>query len=338
MLSYARAIAAIKAYPYRFNDRTSREDIAKLPYLGTKLSSMVEEFIKTGKIQEAQKFSSSTRFLSLSAFNSIHGIGPHTARHLYSLGLRSMEDLAKYYEVTPGTIHEGTASNLEASTSKEISVEKSIQISLVLQHDFSQKIPRREVEEINQVIMRELELIEAGYKSIIAGGYRRGKLESNDVDIVISHTDWDRGADKVRGLGKKLVQRLHERGLVTHVLNMSGYHPHNVFRTHHWDSLEKALTVFVLPYDSARNQTYRRVDLVFVTPGVFWTAVVGWTGSTMFERDLRLWAKQAKGLKFDSSGITRRHDSKPFHPNSEREVFEFLGLAYVHPTLRNADA
>lgn len=57
---------------------------------------------------------------------------------------------------------------------------------------------------------------------------------------------------------------------------MSGYRPHNVFRTHSWDSLEKALTVFVLPYDSARKQTYRRVDLIFATPGVFWTAVVGW--------------------------------------------------------------
>lgn len=58
--------------------------------------------------------------------------------------------------------------------------------------------------------------------------------------------------------------------------DMSGYHPHNVFRTHHWDSLEKALTVFVLPCDSARKQTYRRVDLIFATPGLFWTAVVGW--------------------------------------------------------------
>lgn len=97
------------------------------------------------------------------------------------------------------------------------------------------RIPRREVEEINQVVMRELESIEADCKSIIAGGsvdylsskvvsalnsapartslsYRRGKLESNDADIVISHTDWDRGADKVRGLCKKLVRRLQERG------------------------------------------------------------------------------------------------------------------------------
>jgi hypothetical protein len=33
----------VLAYPYRFNDRTSREDIAKLPYLGTKLSSMARQ-------------------------------------------------------------------------------------------------------------------------------------------------------------------------------------------------------------------------------------------------------------------------------------------------------
>ena len=58
---------------------------------------------------------------------------------------------------------------------------------------------------------------------------------------------------------------------------MSGYHPHNVLRTQHWDSLEKALTVFVLPYDSARKRMHRRVDLIFATPGVFWTAVVGWS-------------------------------------------------------------
>ena len=89
---------------------------------------------------------------------------------------------------------------------------------------------------------------------------------------------------------------------------MSGYHPHNVFGTHHWDSLEKAFMVFVLPNDSARQRTYRRVDLIFASPALFWTAVVGWlvhmhvtlirrtlticrTGSTMFERDLRVWAK-----------------------------------------------
>ncbi|KAG9312111.1 hypothetical protein JVU11DRAFT_7398 [Chiua virens] len=294
MLSYARAIATIKAYPYRFNNQASSEDIAKLPYLGVKLTSMVKEFTETGKILEAQNILSSTRFLSLSVFNSIHGIGPHTAKHLYSIGLRTNEDLEKYYEVSPAVLtSESSSSHPPSSDSKEIGVEKSIQISLSLRHDFSQKISRHESEEISRVVTQELESIEPGSQSLIVGGYRRGKLESNDVDILISHCN--HGADKVRGLCKKLTQRLHERGFVKHVLNMSGHHPHDGFRMpHHLDSLEKALTVFLLPDDPACKRIHRRVDLIFATPGVFWAAVVGWTGSTMFQRDLRLWAKKQK--------------------------------------------
>ncbi|KAF9228433.1 Nucleotidyltransferase [Gyrodon lividus] len=337
MLSYARAIAG-SPYPYRFNEQTKRADIAPLPFFGEKLLSMVEEFVKIGQISEAQKILASTRFSSLSAFNAIHGIGPHTARRLYSLGLRTIEELERYYEVTPGVTDEDTLSFLESSHAKdEVVAEKSIKIALALRHDVSQTIPRHEVEEISRVVMRQLDSVEEGCTSVIAGSYRRGKPQSNDVDIIITHTDWSLGSEKVQGLCKKLVQRLHESGLVKHVLHTIGSHHYNVLRTHHWDSLEKALTVFVLPHDPARKRVYRRVDLIFTAPSLFWTAVVGWTGSTMFERDLRLWAKQEKGLKFDSTGISRRHDSKLFFPKSEREVFELLGLTYVHPTLRNAD-
>jgi len=57
----------------------------------------------------------------------------------------------------------------------------------------------------------------------------------------------------------------------------------------------------------------------------------------MFERDLRLWAKEQKGFKFDSAGITRRRDSEAFFPKSEQDVFNLLGLDWIPPTLRNAD-
>ncbi|KAF9243165.1 hypothetical protein BU15DRAFT_86558 [Melanogaster broomeanus] len=343
MLSYARAIAVsticscILSYPHPLNEQTPRTEIAKLPFLGEKLVSMVEEFLKTGQISEARELNTSKsieipRFLSLSAFNTIHGIGPHTARRLYSLGLRTIEELERYYEVMPGVTDEETLSLLESSSTKNEAIpEKDIKIALALRHDLNQTIPCKEVEEINRVVMRELGSIGEGYLSIIVGGYRRGKPESNDVDIIITHTDGALGSEMVNGLCQKLVQRLHERDL-------SGFHHHDVLRTHHWDSLEKALTVFTLPHDPGGKRVHRRVDLIFATPRVFWTAVVGWTGSTMFERDLRLWAKQEKGLKFDSSGISRRHDSKLFFPRSEREVFEILGLPFVHPTLRNADA
>jgi len=43
-------------------------------------------------------------------------------------------------------------------------------------------------------------------------------------------------------------------------------------------------------------------------------------------------------LKFDSTGITRRRDSQLFYPQSEKEVFDIIGLPWVDPTLRNTDA
>lgn len=111
-------------------------------------------------------------------------------------------------------------------------------------------------------------------------------------------------------------------------------------RTAHWDSLEKALTVFILP-PNLKNpkapRVHRRVDLIFAAPQSFWTAVVGWSGSKMFQRDLRRWAKDKKMLKFDSTGITHRWDSKQIVASSEEDVFRILGLEYVSPEWRNAD-
>jgi len=142
----------------------------------------------------------------------------------------------------------------------------------------------------------------------------------------------------VKGLCKKLVRRLYDQGMVSHVMHLSNFHGNNPLRTQNWDSLEKALTVFLLPRTSTYHKGIRRrLDLIFALPEVYWTAIVGWTGSIMFERDLRQWAKDKCGMKFDSSGIVRRHDSQPFYPKSEKEVFDLLGLEWIDPTLRNAD-
>ncbi|THH18302.1 hypothetical protein EUX98_g8985 [Antrodiella citrinella] len=232
--------------------------------------------------------------------------------------------------------------------------ESWIRVALGLREDLAIKIPKAEVEEMGRVVMRELDVLEPGCTSTIVGGfvssplsmsridmvfsYRRGKPESNDVDIVFTHPD----ATKVKGLCKKLVRQLHEQGMVTHVMRESfSFHGHNPLRTTHWDSLEKALTVFILPPSSPfykENKGHgvrRRLDLIFAHPEVYWSAVIGWSGSIMFQRDLRQWAKDKCGMKFDSSGITRRYDSKQFYPKTEKEVFDLLALEWVDPTLHD---
>jgi len=219
-----------------------------------------------------------------------------------------------------------------------------IRTALELRDSLSIPMAREEVADIDRIIGQELESIEPGCSRTIVGGYRRGKQLCNDVDIVFTHPQ----LGKERNLCKRLVEHLRGQGLVTHILHISSFRSSNPLHVPvgaskpdrpHWDTLDKALTIFRLPPKerSMERGLHRRVDLIFAPATTYWTAVVGWTGSTIFERDLRLWAKQKMGMKYDSSGITRRRDTKPFFPMSEHAVFEILGLEWIDPTLRNAD-
>ncbi|KAG5726747.1 DNA-directed DNA/RNA polymerase mu [Termitomyces sp. T112] len=341
-LSYERAIAVIKAYPRVITQADLDTEVVHLPYLGEKIRSKINEFIRFGRIEECNTIRSSARFLSLKAFASIHGVGSTTARHLYSIGLRTVEDMEQYYDVPiaddgvpllPNNEPKYTPNGKRIPTNDTIP-DLDIKAALVLRHEFAISISRSEVEEMHNLIMAELNDLKPGCASTIVGGYRRGKPESNDVDIVITHADLRGGGEKITGLRKRFVERLYNRGLVSHVARGAGFIAQDSFR---WHSLENALTVFRLPAQVDARHLHRRLDLIIAAPEAYWSAVVGWTGSKMFERDLRLWAKTEKGLKFDSSAVTRRHDSKRFFPQSENDVFSLLGLQWIDPTLRNAD-
>ncbi|KAG9098903.1 hypothetical protein FRC06_005858 [Ceratobasidium sp. 370] len=314
---------------------TSADEVGKLPGIGPKILKLVGEFIKTGSISTAQQIASSERFQILSQFTAIHGIGPAKAREHYEAGCRTVEDLVKVYESKrKGPLSAGVLAALE------------------LRDELSARIPRSEVESIAQRIFNELDAIQPGCEYTICGSYRRGKHDNNDIDIVFTHQT----AGTERHLCTRLIDRLLKIGVITHVLSASVTSPalapkkkraahsstpppllslvlteSRFSRRACMDVLDKALVIIKLP-----DFTHRRVDLIFAAYSVYWTAVLGWTGSKQFERDLRIHAKQ-NGMKFDSGGITRQRDFKPIIAYSEQDVFKELGLEYVEPEMRNAD-
>jgi hypothetical protein len=77
---------------------------------------------------------------------------------------------------------------------------------------------------------------------------------------------------------------------------------HNSLRSA-MDPLDKCFAVFLPPKRGCLQQIHRRVDLIIAPYKYYFTAIVGWTGSTMFERDLRRWV-DAKGMKFHSGGLS----------------------------------
>jgi DNA polymerase IV len=127
-----------------------------------------------------------------------------------------------------------------------------------------------------------------------------------------------------------------------------------------FDTLDKALVVW---QDRAGHNTaktgssgnegllppHRRVDIIISPWKTVGCAVLGWSGGTTFQRDIRRFCKKEKGLKFDSSGIRSREDGSwldmegpgggwpgpaPDMETAERRVFAGLGLTYRAPEER----
>ena len=55
--------------------------------------------------------------------------------------------------------------------------------------------------------------------------------------------------------------------------------------------------------DGDRDWTARRVDLIISPYSQYWYALVGWTGSKHYNRDLRLYAQRVHNLKLTSHGL-----------------------------------
>ena len=221
------------------------------------------------------------------------------------------------------------------------------QIGVKYYDEFLLKIPRAEVEEIGKTILQHARRIDCGFEMTIVGGYRRGKNESGDVDVIVSHHN----EDMTLNLVERLVLSLEQESFITHTLSLWTRNSERKQAPLPWkgegrgwgagfDTLDKALVV----WQDARqaDAPHRRVDIIVSPWKTVGCAVLGWSGETTFQRDLRQYCKNEKSLKFDSSGIRSRVDGSWVDLESdgglaadmeeaEKRVFAGLGLTWRPP-------
>lgn len=339
--AYSSIIASIAAYPHKL--RHPRE-LARLPNCDEKTAVLFVEWKNTGKIQAVEDYENDEVMKVLRSFYDIWGVGAKTARNFYyNKGWQDLDDIVEY---------------------GWNELDRVQQIGVKYYDEFLEGIPRAEVEAIAAVVRQHaVRLRDERISVTIVGGYRRGKAASGDVDMIVSHPDLSATAHLVRDM----VESLENESWITHTLTMS---LHNTsrgqttlpFRTTKasgagFDTLDKALVVWQDPAwpsrdaDIAANpraknpNIHRRVDIIIAPWRTVGCAVMGWSGGTTFQRDLRRYAKYKKGWKFDSSGIRSREtgevimlegpdgvDGTP--EEAEKKVFEGLGLKFVPPEMR----
>ncbi|WVQ99513.1 hypothetical protein IAU59_006649 [Kwoniella sp. CBS 9459] len=328
VLSYRRSLSV--TVPRRLK---SGKEATKLLGVGEKVAQRIDEYLTTGAVHESDRILLSSRYQALKLFASVYTIGHHKSKELYDRHhCRTLEDVRMHFEAieeeSPEARLKDKLRRRRRGGMKQVEI---VEEWIRLKNELDQKISREEVDEIARCVMEHLEAYVPGCEYTICGGYRRGKPESNDVDVVFRPP----GMDLDIGLLKKLYLRLSDLGIVTHVLHVTHRDANTPIHAspQNFDNLDKAFVIFKLP---GPGRLHRRVDLISAPYDRYASAVLSWSGSMMFERDLKRYAENDRGYKF-RAGLIKITTGEEVNLETEREIFEFLGLRYVQPELRNAD-
>ncbi|PWN89934.1 Nucleotidyltransferase [Acaromyces ingoldii] len=309
--AYGRAISAVKSYPRSIAPNPSLA--ASLKGVGPKIVKLIKQYYTNGSIAEVDEIRRDTSFQIMSQFTELYGIGPKKAREYYSEGCRTMDDVLR----------------MGGSMGTHLHVEECLRIL----PDLRTKIPRPEVEEIARYIHQELKAILPDAVYTICGGFRRGKPQSNDVDIVFADTSPSTRSQLTAM--EELLRALKKKAYVTHIINVTT--PSDKYERV-FSRLDIAEVVVLPPRsDTVPRSHYRRVDIIFSPLKTYGAAVLGWTGSRQFERDLRRIA-QSRGYTFHSTGLTSNNDKTTLETTREEDIFSVLEIPYMPPELRNCDA
>ncbi|UKZ83688.1 hypothetical protein TrVFT333_011497 [Trichoderma virens FT-333] len=277
---------------------------------GPKIAQLYQQWTEDGCTDETRKAKTDTELVVLKTFYDIWGVGDTTARQFFKKGWRDLDDIVEY---------------------GWDSLSRVQQIGVKYYDEFQLKIPRDETETIASVILAHARRVDPGFQMVIVGSYRRGKPSSGDVDVVLSHPDEAQTLDII----ERLVSSLEKSNFITHTLSVwtknseRGQAP--------WRGKAKAA---VQDRDLTR---WTKQWCPWKTAGC---AILGWSGETTFQRDLRRYCKVKMGFKFDSSGVRSRADGSwvdlessergpaPDMETAERRVFEGLDLEWRPPAER----
>ncbi|KAF7701041.1 DNA-directed DNA/RNA polymerase mu [Silurus meridionalis] len=318
-VAFRRSASVLKALPHAVR---TIDELKDLPCLGEHSLSVIKEILEDGTSREVESTRQSEQFQAMKALTGVFGVGVKTADRWVREGLRSPLDLVD------------TGQKLNHAQQAGVQYYK----------DLNTPVTRKEAMVISVIVEKAVKALLPEAIITLTGGFRRGKEVGHDVDFLITHPE--EGAEEK--LMPKIVNWLEDQGLLLYQKTTRNSYleskdgparpPSNM------DRFERCFSIFKLEQSKidsnahAEASSWRaiRVDLVVSPYSQFAFATLGWTGSKLFERELRRWAGQEKGMSLSSHAL---YDSKKkcyLQASSEEEIFTHLGLEYIPPSERNA--
>jgi len=268
----------------------------------------IDNILKTGQTDGISLTEQDPRSLAIENLTKIPNIGPSTASKIYDTEeITTIEELRYIY-----------------SFNKDILNDKQA-IGLKHYEDLMRRIPRNEMDDWNQILIEVFSetIKELGISGelILAGSYRRKTPDSGDIDALIT-TDV-KNPRVMSTFYNNLVKR-------------------NIIKPP--DIIAKGPTKIMAV--ASIDEYSRHLDIFYHPKETFPFAILFTTGSKEFNVRMRKFALE-KGYSLNEQNLTHksptgRKVSKEEYleiinkesPETEQDIFNFLGYQYISPELR----
>ncbi|PSN36153.1 hypothetical protein C0J52_13269 [Blattella germanica] len=271
---------------------------------------------------------------AINLLTRVSGIGPAKAKELVDANIRTIEDLSKnksklnhhqliglkYFNMSKKIQIE----SLPVLKTQDMTSKKHVKWQSCWDQyfeDFEKKIPRKEIHQIEEIVKEEINNLDSDYLITVCGSYRRGKAESGDIDILLTHPSYTSkdGNKKKSHLLKKVVDVLQSNNLIIDTISLGDVKFMGVCR-------------------KGKESPARRLDIRLTPNDQYYCSILYFTGSDLFNKNMRAHALEHG---YTLNEYTLRHVDKagvagdPVNINSEEDIFDYIGYPYKKPAERD---
>ena len=292
--AYQKAQETIMSYP---EDINTTSQLQGKPGIGSTIMDKLDEYVKTGTLRVLEREKTNP----INILGDIYGVGPKKSKELVDAGITTIDELR-------------TRQNELLNDVQKVGLKYYEQIQ--------KRIPRSEIEEYEKMFKENFDkvinvnthnntnIVDAKFE--IVGSYRRGAVDSGDIDVIIT--------GPTGGVYNAFIYQLIKEGIILEVLSRGS---------------SKTLVIAKL---KVPGQVARRVDFLYAPPDEFAFAILYFTGSKIFNTVMRQYSLD-KGYTFNEHGIYKLENKKKGEKVNksfvtEKDIFDFLGLQFKTPIER----
>ncbi|NXJ16206.1 DPOLB polymerase, partial [Odontophorus gujanensis] len=297
--AYRKAASVIARYPSRIR---SGAEAKKLDGVGAKIAEKIDEFLSTGKLRKLEKIRQDDMSASINFLTRVTGIGPAAARKFVEEGIKTLEDLRK----------------------NEHKLTHHQRIGLKYFEDFEKRIPREEMLQMQEIVLKEVKNVDPNYIATVCGSFRRGAESSGDMDILLTHPTFTSESSKQSKLLHQVIEQLEKVHFVTDVLSKGD---------------TKFMGVCQLPNkEDGTSYPHRRIDIRLIPKDQYYCGVLYFTGSDIFNKNMRTHALE---MGFTINEYTIRPlgvtgvAGEALPVECEKDIFDYIQWKYREPKDRS---